>query len=78
MRISKIEQVPPNPTFGGIKIINKENKEVRYLYNKLLDVVREERVGGLFANDYVTLNTEKPSVVQKLKEFGIKFIQDNK
>lgn len=53
-----------------ITIPAKQN--VKYLYNKVLDVVREEKVGGIFANDYIKLDA-KESVLEKLKNFGIKF-----
>lgn len=74
MRISPISPV----NYTGIKIDAKENNEVQYLYNKVLDVVNEEKVGGVFGVKDITLNTDKPTVIDKLKQFGIKFIKTDK
>lgn len=78
MRVNRTQSNVPsnaNPGFKGIRIVAKENKEVKYLYNKVLDMVREERLSGEFATDYIKLNTEKPKIVQQLLDYGIKFIK---
>lgn len=74
MRISPISSV----NYTGIKIDAKENNEVQYLYNKVLDVVNEEKVGGVFGVKDITLNTNKLTVMDKLKQFGIKFTKTDK
>ena len=38
------------------------------------DVIKEERVGAVFGTDFIT-TSEKPSVLEKLKELGVKFFQ---
>lgn len=76
MKINKIQQNDnSNPGFKGIKINAKDNTQVKYLYNKVLDVAKKEHVGGAFATDSITLSTNKPTIMDKLKEFGIKFLQ---
>jgi len=74
----KINNNIPPIHFGGIRINAAENKEIKYLYNKVLDITRNEKIGGVFATNYITLSTEKSSVVEKLKEFGIKFLKGEK
>ena len=70
MRIQNINST----NFNGIQINAKENKHVKYLYNKVSDVIKEERVGTVFGTDFIT-TSEKPSVLEKLKELGVKFFQ---
>lgn len=72
---SNVRPFPTTPTFGGFRIIAEENKECKYLYNKLIDLVREERVGALFATDFVTISSNKKSIKEKLIKLAIKFVE---
>lgn len=74
MQVQKVQ----SPNFTGIKIIAKQNKDIPFLYNKLLDITRKEKVGGIFATDYVQINSESPKIVDILNSLKIKFKLDSK
>ena len=60
------------------KINGKENKEVKFLYNKVVDSIQEKGVSGVFetGKDMITLSTESKqtaSVLDKaFEKLGIK------
>lgn len=59
-------------SFTGIKVYPKDNKDVKYLYNELLDVVREQRLPATFRTDVVELPASN-KVAEILKKLNIKF-----
>lgn len=63
------------PSFNGVNINAKQNAEVKFLYNKVLDVVRENKIPATFATDYIDLPTTNKTILDKLTEFGIKFTE---
>lgn len=75
------------PTFTGCNTVYvqaKNNKNVKYLYNKVLDIIShpEHRVPATFSS--VNIRIDGPSdysrnfniVIEKLKEAGIKFSKE--
>ena len=68
MRVNKV-------SFTGIKIYGKDNKDVKFLYNKVLDTVQKEKLSAVFKNDVVELPTSN-KLKEILQKLGIKFKED--
>lgn len=80
MRINKITTTPPlipqNNTFKGKNgiFIPNTKEQPKYLYNKMLDVMHDCKIGGTIKNEGIDLPSVTQKVLDKLKEFSIKFI----
>lgn len=66
------------PSFDGIKINAKENTHCEFLYNKILDVIKEEKVPATIRPYDVFISSEKQSIKDKLTQFAIRFISGMK
>lgn len=79
MRVNPITSTDKVAFRGNpIRINDKDNKEVKFLYNKIQDVIKEERIGAVFnlgSDGFVNIDTPKPTTLEKLKELGIKFVE---
>ena len=73
MNVNKITN-----NFNGIRINSKENKHCKYLYNKVSDIVTEHKIPATFATDYIDLPKVNQTILDKLKEFGVKIIKKEK
>lgn len=62
-------------TFTGIKVYPQENKDVKFLYNKLLDTVQKEKLPATFKTDVVELPTND-RLIEILNKLKIKFRKD--
>lgn len=71
----KITNSPSAFCGNKIKIASKakENIKVPYLYNNVLDIVKECKVPAVFSNDNIEISSVTKDVVKQLKERGIKF-----
>ena len=69
MRVGKIDTTP----FEGVKIIAKDNKEVKFLYNKVVDVVKENKIPAVFATDYIQLPTTTEKILKRLTELNVSY-----
>lgn len=68
MRVNKVN-------FTGIKIYSKDNKDVKFLYNKVLDTVQKEKLPAVFKNDVVELPTSS-KLKEILQKLGIRYKED--
>lgn len=68
MKVSRV-------SFTGIKVYPSENKDVKYLYNKLLDTVQTEKIPATFKTDVVELPSSN-KLVEILKKLNIKFKEE--
>lgn len=68
-----IPKITSKITFTGIKINAKANEECKYLYNKVLDVVRENKIPAVFATDHIELPTTTQKILDDLKALSIKY-----
>lgn len=64
-----------NTTFTGIKVYPQQNKDVKFLYNKLLDTVQQQKLPATFKTDVVELPSNN-KLKDILAKFGIKFQED--
>lgn len=70
MRVTRIDRTP----FQSKVVINASaNKEVKYLYNKVLDVVKENKVGAVFETHQITIQSVTDKILKSLNDFKIKF-----
>lgn len=82
MRVQRVQQT--NTSFKGITIKAEHNKDVKFLYNKVLDVIHLDKLangggcGATFTRDTINLATERPTILDKLTELGIKWFKDKK
>lgn len=87
MRINKVtyntykkQQVTPpyipekNINFYGIYISNKQNKHIKYLYNYVLDIVRQDKIPAVFDNKGISLSNVTKNIIDKIKKLGIIFV----
>lgn len=49
------------------------NKHVQYLDNKTTKLMSDYKFGGEHSNEYIKFNSMPETVLEKLKEFKIKF-----
>ena len=82
--MNKINSITPY-SFKGNKytIYGKENKDVKFLYNQVSNVVKETKVPAVFfcgPQDKIVLNPQtknaKNSLIETLNKIGIKFTND--
>lgn len=69
------------PTFTGVKINSEDNKHVQYLYNKVVDITKKDRIPAVFntgVDGTITISPQFTSTLDKLKELGIKFTKTEK
>ena len=59
-----------------MKIHVENNREVKYLYNKVLDVVRKEKLPATFTRDFIDLPRADSKVLEALKAYNIKYSKD--
>lgn len=66
---------PQGDTFKGKNSIFIPNtkEQPKYLYNKMLDVMKDCKIGGTIRNDGIDLPSVTQKALDRLKEFGIKF-----
>lgn len=83
MRVQSCQPIQPL-SFNGIKINRIDNKHVKYLDNKIVDIITVDRLtgkggsGAIFTNEYITLASEHKSLLDKIAEAGIKWIKGSK
>lgn len=83
MRVNAIDKTSFDARYT-YKINGKENKEVKYLYNKVLDSIQEKGVSGNFelGKDVITLSTESKTTATFLdnafEKLGIKLTKSVK
>lgn len=77
MNISKITTIT-QPSFTGVKIISKDNKQCKYLYNKVSDIVTTNKIPATFTTEHIELPRTNENILNQLKQLGIKFIQEVK
>lgn len=71
MRITRLENRTP---FQAKVVINTNaNKDIKFLQNKVLDVVRENKVGAVFETHQITVQNVTDKILKSLNEFKIKF-----
>lgn len=67
-----------NVSFNGCPVkINpnsKMNKGKKYLYNEVLDIVRDNQITTEFHTNYIQLSDAIKAVLNKLKEKNIEYI----
>ena len=63
---------------SGITILSKDNKQCQYLYNKVSDIVTTNKIPATFSTDYIELPRTNKSILEQLKQFGIKYIEGKK
>lgn len=78
MRVTRIGGIKANPTFKGLRINANENKKVKFLYNKVLDIVKENKIPATFSTDSIELPRITDKIVSKLKELEIVFKGETK
>lgn len=81
----KIQPVINNRSFGGNTFIvanSGKNKNVKFLYNQVCDLVSKNEVGAIFANDKIEISSASKKQTEKitkgLKEMGAEFLLDGK
>ena len=83
MKVQNCQPLKP-VAFNGIKINRVDNKHVKYLDNKIMDIITIDRLtgnggsGATFTNDYITIASEHKSLLDKIIEAGIKWVKDVK
>lgn len=65
-------------SFTGVKILNKDNKQCQYLYNKVSEVVTGNKIPATFTTDHIELPRTNETILKQLKQLGIKFIESVK
>lgn len=76
-----MQVTPITPSFSGKNIYVpknlKSNKDRKYLYNEVIDIVKEHHTPAVVKNNGIEINaTDK--FIEKLKEIGIKFVENLK
>ena len=76
-RIMKVYPVTSN-YFTGINPVKitknlKDNKNIKYLYNDVLDVVNDCRIPAVFGNDRIDLPSPTKAALDKLNSLGIAY-----
>lgn len=71
MKVQKIQT--QQPKFKAIRIVAKENKDVKFLYNKVSDTIQKQGVTTVFTRDYIQMDRLTEYMRAKFEEFGIKF-----
>lgn len=56
-----------------VEIPTASNKEISFLYNRALDVMKKNKSAGSFANDKIVIERVNRSGVKELKDAGVKF-----
>ncbi len=69
----RIDAIRPTNFKGGVNINAAQNKECKYLYNKLLALTNEYKIPANFRTYEVELPTVTKVIIEKLNELGIKF-----
>lgn len=54
---------------------SKLNQGKQYLYNEVIDIVKENKVSAEFHTNYINLPDATKNVLEKLKEKNIEFIR---
>lgn len=91
MRINKVtyntykkQQVTPpyipekNINFNGVYIPSDSNKHIKYLYNNVLDIVKQNKIPAMFGTKGIDLPSVTKNIIDKIKELGIIFIDKQK
>lgn len=83
--MNKIHSITPYNFKGAnnYTVYGKQNKPIHYLYNQVVDIVRENKVPAVFfmgPEDKIVLspqtNTVKTRVADTLNKLGIKFSKE--
>lgn len=64
-----------NIEFKAFKIPNNE-KQPKYLYNHVLDIINELKLPAIFSNDCIELPKFNSLLITKLHKLGIKFYNE--
>ena len=85
MKVNNISSTFPQPVFKGKQVVIKgeENTHVQYLFNIVKDAISHQpyKTGGVFelgGKGKITLNSASDGLIEYLKGFGIKFVEDVK
>ena len=49
------------------------NQHKKFLYNEVLDFAQREKLGGVYSNEYIKINTMPENLLEVLKKLKIKF-----
>lgn len=67
-----------NINFNGIYISSDSNKHIKYLYNDVLDIVKQNKIPAMFGTKGIDLPSVTKNIIDKIKELGIIFIDKQK
>ena len=75
MKAQKILNVVANqkPSSVNIPANSAKNKERQYLYNEVLDLIKECRVPAVISNHGIKLPSPSTQILNRLNETGIHF-----
>lgn len=81
--MNKINSITPCNFQGNYTVYGKQNKQIKYLYNNVRDIISEHKVPATFfmgPEDKITLTptnkTAENNVIKALNKLGIKFSKD--
>ena len=57
----------------NVEVSRLANKERVYLYNEMMNFARENKLGGTFGNDYITISGMPEGLCKVLEDLKIKF-----
>ncbi len=72
MKIQSINQTNFN---GGIQVLAAKNAKNKYLYNQVMDVVKENHVSATFSNKGIDFSSVTEKIITDLTNLGILFIK---
>ena len=72
MKVDSISQTKFN---GGIMVLASKNSKNKYLYNQVIDVVKENHVSATISNRGFDFSSVTDKILSDLKNLGIVFIK---
>lgn len=71
MNVNRIDST----NFGaGIKVLARSNNRNKYLYNQVMDVVKNNHMSATFSNEGIDFPSATAKVISDLKNLGIKYM----
>lgn len=71
--IMQINQINPTSFNGGITVLASKNTKNKYLYNQVIDVVKENHISATISNRGFDFSSATEKIISELKSLGIIF-----
>ena len=69
----QINKISPTSFNGGIMVLASKNPENKYLYNQVIDVVKENHISATISNRGFDFSSVTDKIISELKNLGIIF-----